>query len=196
VKLRALGAGLLVLATLAACDSTGQGRVLVLGDSNTFRAYHQIESAIREDGMTPDILGKPGYGLKDISFWISEIPNRLSSFPKVVVVALGTNDTLTQQTLDAVPKEIDQMMRALGNRPVVWVTHTNDRPASVRGAGTKVNEAIRAAEARWPNLTVLDLADDIEDDPGLLGADRLHYSPRGEKFFADEIADAAADEAG
>jgi lysophospholipase L1-like esterase len=165
--------------------------VLVVGDSNLFESSASVDAAIRGVGLEPTLRGIPGFGLKDLDgYWLGELPALLASDPAVVVVALGTNDTTSRADVDAFPDRIDAMMRSIGDRPVVWVTHVDPRPAQVEGGAAAINAAIRDAPARWPNLTVLDRAPALAADPSLLGDDGLHFTDTGQAAFADEIANA------
>ena len=206
-----------VLLLLAGCSSSGEPTTLVttttrpradapittipgapplavvLGDSNTFFAGNQIRDALAEAGFTPTVRGISGSGLKDdTTDWLPAAAVVAGARPAVVVVALGTNDAVDPANVAAFPARLAQLLAALGPVPVVWVTHTEGGggrdPADERG----VNDAIRAAPAEHPNLTVLDLAPAIAARPRLLGPDKLHYSEIGREWFAQEIADAAA----
>jgi len=167
-------------------------RVLVLGDSNLFESGAQVDAALQGVGLEPTLRGVPSLGLKDLdAYWLRELPPLLAADPAVVVVALGTNDTTTRADVEAFSARIDAMLRAIGDRPVVWLTHVEHRPFEVAGGGHSVNEAIRAAATRWPNLTVLDRTGHLEDDPSLLRGDGLHFTEAGMVAFGDEIAAAA-----
>ncbi len=196
-------------ATLAGCGASDGGRatqcpqptshgsvprVLVLGDSNLYESGEQVAGALSKAGFDPTLRGVPGYGLKDLDgFWLGELPALLRDDPEVVVVALGTNDTSAAADVEAFPSRLDRMMRALGDRPVVWVTHVDPRPFEVPGGAKAVNAAIRAAPARWPNLTVLDRAPVLTARPELLRDDDLHFTAEGMVSFADAIRDSAED---
>jgi lysophospholipase L1-like esterase len=168
-------------------------RVLVIGDSNLFESGATVDAALRDASFDPTLRGVPSIGLKDFdTYWREELPALLATDPAVVVVALGTNDTTDAGDVDAFPARLDTMMRALGTRPVVWVTHVRVRPLEVPGGGEAVNAAIRSAPARWPNLSVLDLTPVLSDDPSLLRDDRLHFTERGMARYAAEIAAGAS----
>jgi hypothetical protein len=166
-------------------------RVLVLGDSNLFQSAAIVEDALRAIGTEPTTLGVPGYGLKDMFFWLEQLPALLDADPDVVVVGLGTNDTGNTTDIERFPARLDRMMQALGDRPVIWITHVSKRPGAPASAGATINEFIRAAPERWPNLTVLDFGVDIEHDPTILSYDDLHFSPWGQRVYAQKIAEAA-----
>jgi lysophospholipase L1-like esterase len=183
----------------APCTSGPRGpdRVLVLGDSNLFESSEQVEGALSNAGFAPTLSSYPALGLNDLdAYWLGKLPGLLAADPDVVVVALGTNDTSDQGDVDAFPAELDRMMEAIGDRPVVWVTHVDPRPFEVPGGAKAVNAAIRAAPARWPNLTVLDRTPVLTEHPELLREDALHFTPAGMQSFADAIRKAAADALG
>jgi lysophospholipase L1-like esterase len=167
-------------------------RVLVFGDSNVSESGAQVDAALRSIGLEPTLRGVPSLGLKDLdAYWLGELPGLLATEPAVVVVALGTNDTTSRRDVEAFSARLDTMMRAIGDHPVVWVTHVEHRPFEVAGGGHSVNEAIRAATARWPNFTVLDRTALLENDPSLLRGDGLHFTEAGMLAFGNEIAAAA-----
>jgi lysophospholipase L1-like esterase len=111
--------------------------------------------------------------------------------PSVVVVALGTNDAVLPEDVGEFPNRAQKLLQALGDVPVVWVTH------SERGGGREpanqvtVNNVIRGLPAQHPNVTVLDLAPLLAADPTLLGPDKIHYSSLGRDWFAERLAEAA-----
>jgi len=167
-------------------------RVLVLGDSNLYESGAQVDAALRGVGLEPTLRGVPSLGLKDLdAYWLGELPRLLATDPAVVVVALGTNDTDTPADVEAFSARLDTMMRAIGDHPVVWVTHVERRAFEVAGGAHSVNGAIRSAGARWPNLTVLDRSARLGNDPSLLRADGLHFTDAGMVAFGNEIATAA-----
>lgn len=201
---RRLGAlAVTLLLVVGACDGDAGGgseynqrrsdpelrRALVIGDSNLFQSAEQVDAALRDVGIEPTLHGVPGYGVKELEYWLGQLDELLVQDPDVVVVGLGTNDALAQGDVLAFPARLDQMMDELGDVPVIWLTHVDDRPGAVAAAGRTINQMIREAAARWPNLTVLDFATAIAADPGILHSDALHFSPRGMQVYAQAIAD-------
>jgi lysophospholipase L1-like esterase len=190
-----------LLLTACSSDDSGDGsaatsgsrpRVLVLGDSNTDFADTEVRVALRTAGVVPDVHGLPGFGLKDNDLWLAALPDLLAEDPDAVLVALGTNDAADAGDAAAFSERLDRMMAALGDRPVVWFTHFEGRPEPIGSSARMVNAAIRAAPAKWKNLTVVDLAPDLAADPSLLEADGLHFSATGRPWFAEQLADAAS----
>jgi lysophospholipase L1-like esterase len=198
---RAAVAALVVLVTaFAGCndksspvtpdDGRPDARVLVIGDSNLFNAAAAVDEALRDENVDPMLHGVPGYGVKDFdTYWKAKLPELLQGEPAVVVVGLGTNDTLTAADVLQFGSRLDAMMEALGDRPVIWLTHVDNRPGVPATAGPAVNDAIRVAETRWSNLTVLDLAPTLAERPELLG-DGLHFAGAGVEVYAQAIAEA------
>lgn len=196
-----------MFSALSACANDGSGRkvtttttstvppaprVLVLGDSNLFESGAEVDAALRVAGFEPTLKGVPGYGLKDLFFWLQELDDRLDADPNVVVVGLGTNDTGMASDGTQFPDRLDRMMEEIGDRPVIWITHVDDRPAAHASAGRAINAAIRAAPDRWPNLTVLDFTVVMANVPTILSADGLHFTPSGRRVYAQKIAEAVA----
>ena len=215
--IRRLGGALVVAAlaiTLVSCTGDGRSRtaspastttratvpppfrVLMIGDSNLFESGADVDAALREGGFEPTLHGAPGYGLKDLPYWFADLPALLATDPVVVVVGLGTNDVHNDDQVAQVPARLDKMMEALGDRPVVWITHVDDRPGAPASAGRANNAAIRAAPARWPNLTVLDFTLEMAANPYILSLDELHFTDEGKRIYAEKITEAVAERLG
>jgi len=176
----------------ASTTTTDRPHVLVLGDSNTVFADAEVQAAMREHGIVADMHGIGGFGLKENDLWLAAMPVLLAADPDAVLVALGTNDAVDAGNAEAFGERLDRMMAALGDRPVVWFTHFEGRPEPIGSSARMVNAAIRAAPSRWKNLTVVDLASDLEADPSLLRADVVHFSATGRAWFAEQLANAAS----
>jgi len=98
----------------------------------------------------------------------------------VVVLDLGYNDMPD----GAVFRErIDSMMQALTDVPrVVWLTQSVFQPA--RAA---MNDELRAAADRYPNLDVVDWDAQVAAHPEFVYADGLHLTPPGRAAFAAAV---------
>ena len=109
------------------------------------------------------------------------------------MIALGTNDAVLPEDVRDFPSRVEQLLQAIGDVPVVWVTHTEAGAGREPANEVRVNDVIRALPAQHPNVTVLDLAPLLAAQPDLLGPDKLHYSAKGREWFAQHIADAASE---
>jgi lysophospholipase L1-like esterase len=168
--------------------------VVVLGDSNTYESAPEIVEALERAGLTADVRGISGSGLKDNAIdWLPAAETVAEAQPAAVVVALGTNDQTTALDATTFAGRADELLATLGLLPVVWVTHSQDGAVHPIEYEEQVNEAIRALPATHPNVAVLDLAPLLAADPGVLGADRLHYEGDGREWFADQLAAAASE---
>src|SRR5207244_111588 len=93
----------------------------------------------------------------------------------VVVVDVGYNDAP-----DGYADGLDEVMRALvaaGVKRVVWVTLEETTPGWLA-----IDEQIRAAPARWPQLVVADWGDAAAGKPWLV--DAAHLNEAGAQAFA------------
>jgi hypothetical protein len=94
-----------------------------------------------------------------------------------VVIEVGYNDTLGAYT-----NGFDQVMSALtaaGVQHVVWVTLAENQ-----GTWVDINSVIRAAPARWPQVTVADWAPLASANPSWF-VDPAHLDYQGAVGFAD-----------
>src|SRR5687767_7025604 len=102
---------------LAGCRDSGpthtlNDRVLIVGDSNVFISANAIDENLKDASFEPIVHGLPAVGLKDFDeYWEVTVPELLDTDPAIVVVALGTNDTVERPQLEQVPARIDQMMK-------------------------------------------------------------------------------------
>ncbi len=171
----------------------GAPLAVVLGDSNTFAAAPELESALADAGLTPDVRGISGSGLKDVATdWLPAAAAVTAGRPAVTVIALGTNDAVNGADIDAFPGRVEQLLAALGQLPIIWVTHTESGGGRTPADAKRVNDVIRSLPATHPNVTVLDLAPEIAADPAVLSSDGIHYEGDGRGWFADKVAEAAS----
>lgn len=104
--------------------------------------------------------------------------------PRVLVVAVGTNDCSRGPMASAVRRVLDA---AGPDRPVVWVNTWR------RGCDGPVNGALLDAQAALGarpdsgNLWIVDHWSAVRADPGLLARDGVHLSAAGYRAHADRI---------
>ena len=108
------------------------------------------------------------------------------------VIALGTNDSanIAAGSLASRASRIGQMMSAAHGQPVLWVnTRTLDTAGPYAEANMKLwNQALRQAQARYPNLRIFDWAS--VSQPGWYIPDGIHYTSAGYAARAHAIAGA------
>jgi peptidoglycan hydrolase-like amidase/lysophospholipase L1-like esterase len=102
----------------------------------------------------------------------------------LVVVELGYNDSASTFAGD-----IDAMMTALTSRgvqSVAWVNMADIRTSSSGSVYGPMNASLRAAQARWPNLTALDwnAASDHAEARARWFSDGVHLTTTGQAEFA------------
>jgi hypothetical protein len=85
----------------------------------------------------------------------------------VVLVSMGYVNTRMHQRKAEFPALIDQVLKAAGDRTVVWPTlgRTADCSATYVQALAQANQQLEAAKARWPKLVLIDYPSLIDAHP-------------------------------
>jgi lysophospholipase L1-like esterase len=164
--------------------------VVVAGDSLTAQSDAQINFVLTADRWKPIVAGVSGssIGNRNAVFdWPTRINELAALHPTVAVIELGTNDCGNcGEDLDAA---IDNLLRPLRHvRRVVWLTaQTEVEFATDLG---HVNDALRKATVRWPNLEVLDMGRHFAGHPEWHTGDGVHFNEAGSSELATYIRDA------
>lgn len=139
----------------------GQGTLLFLGDSLTVGAdaFGAVAVNLRRAGIWTAVVMDARVG-RTARQGASTLASRMESTrnPTAVVVALGTNDMISQRAASYPPAVIEKVMNESLGVPVLWVTPTFSatiRP-DWRQRALRFNRALRAAQTEWPNLHVAD----------------------------------------
>jgi lysophospholipase L1-like esterase len=149
-------------------------KVLVVGDSLTWQSAPQVTAALQADGWTPTIQAASG---TTIGNWAGKVGKLVDEHdPDVLVVELGTNNcTASCPHIDRV---IDRLLRDVPRSlPVVWL-NVQAQP-TYPAHPESVNDALAAAAARWPNVTLVDMSARFRNHPDWHVADGLHFTARG-----------------
>jgi hypothetical protein len=110
------------------------------------------------------------------------------------VIGLGTNDTANVYVGSAVDLQprIDQMMKLMGDQPVMWVTVRsllNSGPYAEENM-ERWNETLEASCDKYPNMRIFDWASLTQDDWFI--SDGTHYTSEGYRHRARLTANALA----
>jgi hypothetical protein len=113
---------------------------------------------------------------------IAELEAGRPTLSNHVVVSLGTNDPPTAVT--AFRKDVERLLELVGpNRCVVWATIWRDGEPNVA-----FNQILRDAAGANRRLTLVEWAEMVERNPGLLAPDGLHGSDVGYRERARAVS--------
>lgn len=196
-------------AVIAACWTSctaGSGPLVAcLGDSLTSgwrlpeqEAWPAVLARMLAEKRRPIRVINAGVSGDTAARALARLPSVLEHHPDVLVVALGTNDALLGQPLDATEKNLDRIV-ALAQAASVRVLLIGVRLATgesaplVGPAAGDVAQARRLAEL-YPRVAtsrrvalVPDLLAGVAGEPDLLFADRLHPNAAGHRRLADNV---------
>ena len=142
--------------------------VLAIGDSVMLGAAN----VLTQRGVTVDALkSRPYRQALEIANFMKSV-NRLGS---VVIIHLGTNNTVDEKTLD-------EIMVPLRDVPVVLFV-TVHVPSEVRQNTN--NRRINELPLRYENVKILDWYSIALAHPEYLYSDKIHIRPEGQKIYAD-----------
>ena len=142
--------------------------VLAIGDSVMLGAAN----VLTQRGVTVDaVKSRPYRQALEIANFMKSV-NRLGS---VVVIHLGTNNTVDEKTLD-------EIMVPLRDVPLVLFV-TVHVPSEVRQNTN--NRRINELPTRYENVKVLDWYAIATAHPEYLYSDKIHIRPEGQKVYAD-----------
>jgi lysophospholipase L1-like esterase len=165
------------------------GRVVVVGDSLTVGAEENLRELADLHGFTMDLSAQNG---RQIPAGVEELRRLDAPSADLVMIALGTNDA-AQPDFDrqVAATLIDEAMAAAGDAPVLWMNVWRDPRTPAGAKAAEFNEALVAAQGRHPNLTALDWASYVDDNPEIIAADGIHHTWEGyvarSRWMRDEI---------
>jgi len=179
--------GVAALVSAVGIGNHGGQTVVVVGDSLTAQSEAQIGLVLTADDRRPIVEGRSGSSITNrnaVFDWSARINQLAALHPAVVVIELGTNDCGNcGQDLDAA---IDQLLAPLRHvERVVWLTAQTDVEVTTDPAA--VNEALRKATVRWPNLQILDMASHFAGHPEWHTGDGVHFNDAGSTELATLI---------
>jgi len=175
----------LVAATLAAVRLLKPREdMVVLGDSMTFAAKDQLESAGHDAGYSMSVDGIPGIRLAMRMESIAALAHHTSG---PVVVELGTNDVDAGVDAPELAHRIDQAVTLLAGVPCVvfvgvGILLDND------GRAHGFNEHLVAVAQTHPNMHVFDWETEYRQHADW-SLDSVHLKPEYEPYYAKGIVD-------
>ena len=147
--------------------------ILAIGDSVMLGAAN----ILTERGITVDALkSRPFRQALEIANYVKSI-GRLGEF---VIIHLGTNNYVDQETLDEIMvplKDVDLVL--------MITAHVPNKPWQDPN-----NELVRAMPNAYGNVKVLDWYQIAEAHPEYLYGDKIHLNNEGQKVYADLIMQA------
>lgn len=144
--------------------------ITFIGDSITEGVKNQLPSKI--NGLkAEDISSKVG------RHWSEGITiAKKTNLKKIVVFALGTNDSLSS-------KEVEEAIKVFGDRKVIFVTNYTKKSDYANN-----NKLLKAAASQHKNITIADYAAEISKDTDkYIGGDGIHPNSKGQEVFINVI---------
>jgi len=172
------------------CPPSRDGDALIIGDSITNGSKSEISKKLPKATIIAQD-GKQFGGSVSSNPTGIEILKEQKSFPSTVVMALGTNGSVSQS-------QIDEAISIVGDETrLVLTTNYKLNDASHYDAN---NKAFKDAANSHSNVLVADWADAVKSDPSKYIHNNdgyaVHPTAEGTKLFAEVIADAVGGTSG
>ncbi len=168
----------------------GANAVVFVGDSIT-------ESAPLPSEVCGHRIVDAGVAGADVRSYLSMIKEIHEFRASAIVIALGTNDSLPDRSLEAFTEQYERLVSFLAVRsqklvlagiPPIDPGYISDGYLD-RGQGDRINEAIRKIAAH-KNLSFLDLR---SASGRITSADGVHLSPAGYRYWLGALLDSVCD---
>jgi len=154
------------------------GAVTLVGDSLNVGIEPYLADEL--DGWTIDAHDRVGRATDE---GVEVLRERQGSLAPVVVVSLGTNDPDGSEARFG--ELVEEAIQLVGpRRCVVWATIVRDGEPRMG-----FDDVLEEARSAHNNVRLVEWAALVDEEPGLLAADRVHGTPDG---YARRAADTAA----
>lgn len=206
---RRIALAVAVLLAAAACQPEVRTEVLIVGDSITVAASDEIVSTFNgveadQYRYLPAIAAHGGQGLTFVgnnvppnqvdAFWSAHVRSLIEQgHPGTIVVGLGVNDCsqfpgpTTADNLAFYGAKIDNFMAQVPAETMLrWTTIPDPRR---KVCDVTLNTALRDADARWENLTLLPWAALANLHPEWFDEDGIHQTAEGQRAYAAFLKD-------
>ncbi len=151
----------------------------VVGDSLAVGSMNYWAEAFNSRGCALSFVDARGGRPTSEGVQVIEDLAQRGQLPDLLVVALGTNDSVDPRTFGP---RVQRIMALAGNRPVVWVNI--DKP----WVEYTLNAALELGSLLYPNLWVYDWNGVADRFPNLRLADGIHLTDGGYRLRAALIA--------
>ena len=139
--------------------SNGQGTLLLIGDSLTVgsAAFGSLATRLRSTSIWPRVTVDARDG-RTAATGATTVNKRVTPHTTAIVIALGTNDMISKPETWYPSWVIDRVMAQTRGTPVLWLTleFSGTARPEWRQRASRFNRALRAAQNKWPTLTVSD----------------------------------------
>jgi len=153
------------------------GRATLVGDSLNVGIEPYLGNEL--PGWRIDARDRVGRATQE---GIDELRRLGEGLAPTVVVSLGTNDPDgSERTFSEL---VGEALEIVGpHRCLVWATIVRDGMPR-----TTFNDVLRSASEEHPNIRLVEWADEVGKNPGVLAPDLVHGTPEGYAWRAEETA--------
>lgn len=191
-------------ASAASCTNVGH-----IGDSTSVPIISALKSEYKAQGYATASVtagngrSVTGPGSSSLTGLQSVAKIREDGLSHCWVIALGTNDTASVRSEEQRRSRITQMMKAIGDEPVMWVNVWMDHSPNAETHSTYTKEralawnaTLESMQSQYANMSIYDWAPVVRANPSWLTGDKIHYNTNGGKQRARLIAAAASKQLG
>jgi len=179
------------------------GTLLVIGDSLTwgtaYRGFGNVTPQLKALG-TFDRVVIDGVFARNISGPAGTRRNGVKTYkkllkdglrPSAVIIALGSNDIQHSAKPAFHEALIRELLEVIGDTPVVWINVLRTDATFYPRRSAMFNALLARLAPEYPNLTVVDWASMIAQNPKWFAFDKLHLTPVGYRARAVVYVQAA-----
>lgn len=205
----ALGVPFALRAATPAAAATGCTNVAHIGDSTSVPIISALRSEYKAQGFATASVSAgngrsvTGTGSSSLTGLQSVAKIREDGLSHCWVIALGTNDAASVNSETKRRSRINQMMKAIGNEPVMWVNVWMDHSPNAETHSTYTKEralawnaTLESMQSQYTNMSIYDWETVVRANPSWLSGDKIHYNSNGGKQRAKLIAAAASQQLG
>lgn len=183
--------------------SANGGTLLVIGDSITvgtqYPGFGNVTPLLQALGSFSKVIVDAAYS-RNISGPASTKRNGVKTYkqllkngvrPTAVLIALGSNDLQQSRLASFHEPRIRELLALIGDIPVVWINVLRTDSTFYTRRSAMFNALLARLAPEYPNLTVVDWASMIVQNPKWFAFDKLHLQPIGYRARASVYVQAA-----